>query len=99
MIQETLPLLLPRQTEGEEKGPWTEQPHGLASNNVLPHLPPLLSARSTHPSPAADSVQLPVYLILSVSDRSQVETEPVPQQQKGGEAGEGVCGGEGKGRR
>lgn len=30
----------------------------------------------------ADSVQLPVYLILSASNRSQVETELVPEQQR-----------------
>lgn len=53
MQQQTLPLLLPRQTDRErEKGPWTEQPHGLTSNNLPPTRPPTRL-------PDSDSVQLP----------------------------------------
>lgn len=76
MQQQTLPLLLPRQTDRErEKGPWTEQPHGLTSNNLPPTRPPACLTQTQSNSP--------VHLILFVCNHSQVETEPLPEQQRG----------------
>lgn len=62
--------------EREEKGPWTEQPHGLASNNVPPPPPP--PARPTLPaclqtqsnSPSTSSCPSPTAARLKLS-RSQ----------------------------
>lgn len=73
MQQQTLPLLLPRQTDRErEKGPWTEQPHGLTSNNLPPTRPPAwLRLSPTPPSTSSCSFATTARLKLSRSQSSK----------------------------